>query len=119
VPTFKLIAMKEKIVCAAIWYKDLPREIDIRGFQPFNINQGIVVCGLRHGNCIATVKELSGLRTSKLAPDSVGETVQGFITTENRFVDREEAYNIASDNNQIINEFKPCNNRVLFTEDLY
>ena len=46
----------ERITCAAIWYKDLPDSV----FKPTNIDKGIVVCGHRHGNCIDTVKSLSG-----------------------------------------------------------
>ena len=106
----------EKILCAAIWYKDLPREIDARGFQPVNTDIGIVVTGYRHGNCIATVKELSGLRSVKLATDGVGELIQGFLTNKNRFVDRQEAMIIARKANQLINE---DHTDTLFSEDLY
>lgn len=106
----------EKILCAAIWYKELPREIDARGFQPVNTDVGIVVTGYRHGNCIATVKELSGLRSVKLAHDGVGELKQGFLTNKNRFVDRQEAMIIARKANQLINE---DHTDTLFSEDLY
>jgi len=106
----------ETIICAAIWYKDLPRTIDARGFQPINTATGIVVCGYRHGNCIATVKELSGLRSVKLAPDGVGEMVQGFLTNMNRFVDRQEGMIIAKAANQLINN---DHTDTLFSEDLY
>jgi len=106
----------EKILCAAIWYKELPIEIDARGFQPVNTDIGIVVTGYRHGNCIATVKELSGLRSVKLAPDGVGELKQGFLTNKNRFVDRQEAMIIARKANQLINE---DHTDTLFSEDLY
>jgi hypothetical protein len=105
--------MEEKIICAAIWYKDLP----LQNMLPTNIAQGLVVCGHRHGHCIDIVKTLSGLRTVKNAPDGVGETVQGFLTNTNRFVDRKEAYQIANKAGQIISE--PYNDRVLFSEDIY
>lgn len=105
--------MEETIICAAIWYKELPTQV----FLPKNIKNGIVVCGHRHGHCIDIVKMLSGLRTVKIAPDGVGETIQGFLTNTNRFVDRVEAYQIAKDRNQL-------NDRIhsegyLYSEDLY
>lgn len=105
--------MEEIIICAAIWYKELPTQT----FLPKNIKNGIVVCGHRHGHCIDIVKMLSGLRTVQIAPDGVGETIQGFLTNTNRFVDRVEAYQIAKDRNQL-------NDRIhsegyLYSEDLY
>jgi len=111
--------MKEIILCSAIWYKDLPRSITERGFHPVNTDHGIVICGLRHGNCIAILKELAGIRSVKLGPDSVGDYVQGYLTNKNRFVDRKEAYVIASENDQIINDLKPISTKVLYSEDLY
>jgi len=108
----------ERIICSAIWYKELPRTIDARGFQPINTDSGIVVCGLRHGNCIATVKELSNLRTVKLAPDGVGESVQGFLTNLNRFVDRTEARQIALTAGQI-DDNNTQSKIKLYSEDLY
>jgi hypothetical protein len=106
--------MDEKILCAAIWYKELPTQT----FLPTNIDKGLVVCGHRHGHCIDITKQLSGLRTVKLGPDSVGETEQGFLTNMNRFVSREEAFDIAENANQL-NDRTRWTNRTLFSEDLY
>lgn len=106
--------MTEKVLCAAIWYKELPTQ----NFLPKNIDKGIVVLGLRHANCIDIVKSLSGLRTVRFSPDSVGENIQGFMTNTNRFVDREEAFNIAEDNWQL-NDRERGNSRTLYSEDLY
>lgn len=96
---------QEYILCAAIWYKELSLEnfqiLRIRGMQPFNINEGIVISGWRHGNCIAITKALTGLRTVTLATDGVGEHQQGFLTSKNRFVDRHEAMKIAFETNQV------------------
>ena len=37
---------KEYILCAAIWYKDLPMKkpeiLDHRGFRPFNVDKGVI-----------------------------------------------------------------------------
>lgn len=105
----------ERITCAAIWYKDLPDSV----FKPTNIDKGIVVCGHRHGNCIDTVKSLSGLRTVQFAPDGVGESVQGFMTSNNRFVDRLEAAEVAIKAGQVYRNFLDNPRIGLFSEDLY
>lgn len=78
---------KEYILCAAIWYKELPSPY----FQCSNINKGLVMTGHRHGHIIQQMKTLTGLRSVRFGEDSVGETVQGFLTSKNRFLDRNEA----------------------------
>ena len=106
---------KEYITSAAIWYKELP----LTNFLPTNVEKGIVISGHRHSHCIDVVKTLSGLRTVKLGPDSVGETIQGFMTNKNRFVDRNEAMLIAIKSFQVKEE-DLYNPRIgLFSEDLY
>jgi hypothetical protein len=104
--------MEERIICSAIWYKELPTQ----HFLPKNVTVGIVVCGHRHAHCIDIVKSLSGLRTVKLSPDGVGETIQGFLTNTNRFVDRVEGAEIALKCKQI--EKLNYGNQ-LYSEDLY
>jgi hypothetical protein len=101
----------EKIICSAIWYKELPTST----LLPKNISRGIVVCGHRHGHCINVVKMLSGLRTVQIAPDGVGETTQGFLTNTNRFVDREEGARIHVSNGGKLNH----SSKDLYSEDLY
>jgi hypothetical protein len=51
----------------------------------------------------------------------VGVHIQGFLTSENRFVDRKEAYTIAFNADQIIgpNRGDPENSIGLTSEDLY
>lgn len=104
----------ERIICSAIWYMDLPTQTH----RPKNIDSGIVVTGLRHCNCIDTVKTLSDLRTVKLAPDGVGEHIQGFLTSDNRFVDRKRGAEIAWRMKQIKDEGRANPNK-LYSEDLY
>lgn len=101
--------MKEIILCAAIWYKDLPTQ----RFLAKNLDKGLLVCGHRHGHCFAIVKSLAGLRSVKLGPDSVGETEKGFLTNTNRFVNRQEAAQIAYKAGQIEKETE-----TLLSEDL-
>jgi hypothetical protein len=83
---------QERIVCAAIWYSEIPlikpKAAEIA--RPKNINNGIVICGLRHANCILTKSALTGFTDYE-----AGHNEQGFITTQNRFVDRKEAAVIA------------------------
>jgi hypothetical protein len=106
---------QEYITCSAIWYKDLPNQT----FLPKNIDKGIVVCGHRHCNCIDILKSLSNLRSVTIGPDSVGDYVQGFMTSHNRFVDRLEAMQIAILRAQVKEEnlYNPLIG--LFSEDLY
>jgi len=104
----------EKIVCAAIWYKELPTA-PANGCK--NIDKGIVIFGLRHGHVISLCRTLTGKRTVTFAEDGVGEHEQGFLTTENRFVDREEGWIIAEREGQLIG----CSGGkgTLYSEDLY
>ncbi len=93
------------ITCSAIWFKN-----DIKyDHQPFNIKTGFVICGHRHHNCFMTAYILN--KDKKL--NNVKE-IQGFMTSDNNFVDRKEAAQIAFQAGQI-DEMKSK----LFSEDLY
>lgn len=104
----------EKIVCAAIWYKDFPLVKDSPipdGFiRPFNCDKGIVFCGLRHHNCLYQMIAITGKYQHE-----AGEEIQGFLTTKNRFVDRKEAAIIFRNNGGWIE----YDSDQLFSEDLY
>jgi hypothetical protein len=106
---------KEYILCAAVWYLELPMVkgeiLNNRGFRPYNVDKGIVFSGWRHGNCIYQMVAITGLRS---VPNESGPEVQGFLTNKNRFVDREEAAQIAFDAGQTETLLKR-----LFSEDLY
>lgn len=101
----------EYIICAAIWYKEIPLKKQIDGVLPKNCDRGLVVTGHRHGQCMWTMSSLTGLRS---VTTEVGEYVQGFLTSRNRFVDREEGAILAFDAGQI-----PEEKETLFSEDLY
>lgn len=108
--------MNEKILCAAIWYKDIPlKKLDISNQNPVNITQGAVFCGYRHCHCMYTMAAITGLRSIE---SEVGEEVQGFLTSKNRFVDRVEGLEIALKENQVIDLEDVRGNR-LYSEDLY
>jgi hypothetical protein len=98
------------IICAAIWFKDGNKY----SHQPRNIDSGIVVCGRRHHNCFLTAFELNGGKCIDGLNETNKKAVQGFLTSDDRFVDRKEAGVIAFKAGQ--------NNRLkerLFSEDLY
>jgi hypothetical protein len=98
------------LLCSAIWYKDLPT----MRLLPKNCNKGIVLCGWRHANIIAQMEATMGLRTVINGKNSVGEYEQGFLTNDNRFVDRAEAAEIAFKSGQIKIE-----KTYLFSEDVW
>lgn len=105
----------EYILCSAVWYKDLPLEkpeiLENRGYRPYNVDTGIVFSGWRHVNCIYAMVSLTGKRSVSA---EVGESVQGFLTNKNRFVDRKEAGKIAYDAGQTKKLIT-----YLFSEDLW
>lgn len=105
----------EKILCAAIWYKDLPL---IKTFDcnvlPKNCDRGLVFCGFRHPHCMYSMISITGKRSCE---SEVGEYIQGFVTSEGRFVDRKEAWTIAEKNNQIV--CQSGGKGTLYSEDLY
>lgn len=107
--------MTEKIICAAVWYKEieLKEEVPPEHYLPINVTTGAVFCGFRHAQCIYTKCAITGLRNC----DS-GEHIQGFLTNKNRFVSREEALIIAEREGQLRKDVETFGNR-LFSENLY
>jgi len=95
----------KRILCAAIWYNDNEEH----QHQPFNIKIGFVVAGRGHHNCLTTIYIID-----PKFKDKKYRGVQGFITNDNLFVEREEAAIIAFDSGQI-NKQKSK----LFSEDLF
>jgi len=107
---------QERILCAAIWYKDIPlKKLNIPNQNPINVDKGAVFCGYRHPHCMYTMVAVTGLRSVKFAVDGVGEQVQGFLTSYNRFVNREEAAKIHIENGGKLN----YSSKELYSEDLY
>lgn len=102
-----LAEVPEYLLCSAIWFDD---DIDTYVHQPRNIKTGFVVCGRRHHNCFTTVAMLMGIRKERLTK----EEVQGFLTNKDRFVNREEAAQIALASGQIKEPKKR-----LFSEDVW
>lgn len=92
---------KESIICAAIQI----------------VGTGKIFYGHRHDQCN---NSLNGELTWYLNRQQVTalEKIQGFVTSENRFVTREEALKIALDNDQVIDKTQIVGDR-LFSENLY
>ena len=91
------------IVCAAIWYKTpmVHRVRFISGVemtfypnQPKNVKNGIVICGHDYNHCSAIYTILTGDITRS-------NDIQGFITSDNYFVDKYDAAKIAFEAGQI------------------
>lgn len=104
--------MKEKILCAAIWYPEFPTakdNIPSSLLRPVNCIRGIVFCGHRHPHCLYQAVAITGKSDHEL-----GGGVQGFLTSFNRFVDRREGAIIHRENGHELNYGKS-----LFSEDLY
>ena len=95
--------VREYILCAAIWLKTDNRVV----YSPTNIDKGIVFCGWRHCSIFALL--------NTLYPDGNKCCVQGFLTTKNRFLDREEAKKLAIESGQITDTISS----VMTSEDLY
>jgi hypothetical protein len=94
----------ERILCAAIWFKERPTPVH----SVANV-AGQVWTGYRHPDIISLFYENTGLKLSEAGPYD-----QGFLTSEKRYVDREEGAKIAFAAGQI----KEQKNK-LFSEDLY
>lgn len=95
--------VKPYIICAAIFVDDG----QIHPHQPKNILTGLVVCGRRHHNCFTTLA-LTNVEYKR------NNTIQGFLTSHDRFVDRKEGAEIAFEAGQIKEE-----TNILMSEDIY
>ena len=99
---------KEYVICAAIWYKDDTEAP--KGAIAQNINNGVVIGQYRHNNCI-NVRASNPLWNAKKLSERLGgnplkitkygdtleffDYVDGFLTSDGRFVDRWQAMEIA------------------------
>ena len=95
------------IICAAIWFNDGKKH----KHQPRNIDSGFVVAGRRHHNVFLTVADIKDVPYKDYG---YSENIQGFLTSDDRFVNRKEAGQIAFDAGQTA-KLTEC----LFSEDLY
>jgi len=96
----------EYIMCAANYYDDNQDHM----FQPYNIDKGFVVCGWRHPCCGKTYMALN--QNAKRWDDCE----QGFLTTKNRFLTREEGLELVKQTGQLKGDII---GGVLTSEDLW
>lgn len=103
----------EKILFSAVWYKDLipaKDDLPLLHYLPKNLDKGICLYGLRHGQCIYTRVALNGKKDSEC-----GESVQGFVSNCNFFYTREEAAILHVKNGGKLH----YSTDTLYSEDLY
>ena len=98
---------KEIVICAAIWVQDGKK----RPHQPTNIPSGAVFCGLRHCSIISQFAAYGIAHKNR--------SVQGFLTSKNRFLTREEASELVKSNNQEMVVDRSAIREQLYSEDLY
>lgn len=96
----------EYVMCAANYYNDETKHM----FQPYNIDNGFIVCGWRHPSCGMTYMALN---TNAKRWDNC---IQGFLTTKNRFLTRAEALELVISTGQLT---KPTIGGELTSEDLW
>lgn len=99
--------LPERIVCAA------------------NKAHGTIILGLRHNDEFmrdAVYAMFAGKtegERSKLLHDFLDTKAQGFVTNKRRWVSREEAYEIASNQHQVLRKTGGMGSTVLYSEDVY
>lgn len=101
----------EKIMCSAVWVKDKVLRMT---HTPKNIDYGVVFCGYRHCDCL----EVMSLIYTRKQGVEFG-TIQGFLTTNKRFVDRVEARIIAESCGQILDSKYTSHGKELYSEDVW
>ena len=103
---------KNKILCSAIYVDD---ERKYEG-QPKNIELGFVVCGRRHHNCFATIRMIFEELENLIPYKKAGKVTQGFLTSDDIFLNRKDAFKVAKDAGQIKGKLI---GGVLTSEDLW
>lgn len=91
----------EWVMCAAN-YVDDGKDYN---FKPYNIDKGLVYCGWRHPNAFET-----------MPTGSAHKCIQGFLTTKNRFLTRDEALELVKQTGQLKGDLIGS---ILTSEDLW
>lgn len=100
-----------RILCAAVHVKDGKNY----EHQPKNVGSGFIVCGRRHHNCLNTLRILG----NDYHKQQSEKAEQGFITSDDRFVDRTEGYFIAKEAGQLLHDLHDLSNPRLISEDMW
>ena len=110
---------KEYIAVSAIWYLDYPTPENLNSnLLPINCDKGIVFCGHRHVHCLRQMNVVWERKQFEAEKE-----IQGFLTSKNRFVGRNEAAKIARDAGQLNDriDWTDANWETveLYSEDIY
>lgn len=103
-----------KILCAAVWHKAFNADSS----RPLNLEFGTVFTGRRHSNCYEQIITFD-------VPVEHLDCVDGFLTENNVFLTREQAWLVACINNQLLPYCKEVakpltlNSQGLISEMLY
>ena len=95
---------RPRVICSAILYDD---RIKRKTYQ--NVYSGVVFCGPRHHDCEALLFEFY-----PCVMDDMENVIYGFVTSDNRFVNRKLAAEIAYEAGQIKEKLNK-----LFSTSLY
>lgn len=113
---------QEFIICAAIHLDDGKHYTD----PPANMETGLVICGRRHSNCYAIAEVTlypnwkANRDQAKIRTLLLNRKCHGFMTSKNRFVNREVGYEIAAAADQLIlGDYQKTYPKMLTSEDLY
>jgi hypothetical protein len=98
----------ERILCSAIWYKSQQHLPSV--YEVINAPTGVVLCGYRHHKIIGQCLSLTGKSQVEM-----GESVEGFLTSKNRFLNRKDAAKLHIQNGGKLT----YSDSELFSEDLY
>jgi hypothetical protein len=120
-----LIIVPEYIICSAIYIEETENNKNLfsddisKLVKPRNKDSGIVISGLRHAHCIwlfvAIVKAANPDITQEQVDDMTnGFSEQGFLTSHNNYLTREEAAEFIG-----ICPRTGESTKTLFSEDLY
>jgi hypothetical protein len=106
----------ERILCAAIWVDTGLAEPPRRSYTyPAT---GLLFCGWRHGDCFTALNAWADLLPAEeracVGEEQIAGRHQGFLTSRGRFVDRQEAMEIARAAGQTM-----AMGETLYSEDLY
>ena len=97
----------EYVMCAANYWNDGIDHL----YQPYNIDKGFIVGGWRHPNVGQSYMAIADKKVKFW-----DNCTQGFLTTKNRFLTREEALTLVWDNGQLT---RPIIGGELTSEDLW
>jgi hypothetical protein len=116
----------------ARWEREMSEPLPERIVCAANHYDGIIVLGLRHNDTFMQAGVENTLRNLKLTRAGWNEKLaeeyrknfyhplsQGFITNRRRWVTREQAFEIASAQEQIVRKTGYEGNKTLYSEDVY